>query len=160
MPTSQPYPINVKVHEKFAQSQNSDAIKFKFALTTIDESASLQSSIETNKTKSILAGNREFTKTPSVLNIGDCDVESREELSDRQPLDKPKLQDYSIIKKMEEVQTPTNRNNLKIEEERPALDAVKEMQRQLAEQMQQMQDMFINKFKKLKQKNKILFTQT
>jgi hypothetical protein len=30
---------------------------------------------------------------------------------------------------MEEVQTPTNRNNLKIEEERPALDAVKEMQR-------------------------------
>lgn len=44
--------------------------------------------------------------------------------------------------------------------EPPALDAVKQMQQQLAEQMQQMQDMFLKKFKKLKQKNKILFTQS
>jgi hypothetical protein len=34
------------------------------------------------------------------------------------------------------------------------------MQQQLADQMQNMQDMFMKKFKKLKQKNKILFTQS
>jgi hypothetical protein len=34
------------------------------------------------------------------------------------------------------------------------------MQQQLADQMQQMQDMFMKKFKKLKQKNEILFKQT
>ena len=38
-----------------------------------------------------------------------------------------------------------------------AFDQVKEMQMQLANQMQAMQDMFLTKFKKLKQKNKILF---
>ena len=31
------------------------------------------------------------------------------------------------------------------------------MQDQLAQQMQEMQDMFLSKFKKLKQKNKVLF---
>ena len=38
-----------------------------------------------------------------------------------------------------------------------AFDQVKEMQMQLATQMQEMQDMFLSKFKKLKQNNKILF---
>ena len=31
------------------------------------------------------------------------------------------------------------------------------MQEQLASEMQQMQDMFLSKFKRLKQKNKVLF---